>query len=86
MIEIGFGIVSVFQNQGFGKELLLGMWKMITARPDVRTLRYTVSPDNEASLHIIRKLRFALAGEQMDEEDGLELIYELSVEDYLKQS
>jgi len=85
MIEIGFGIVDEMQNQGFGGELLLGMWKMITARPDVRTLRYTVSPDNEASLHIIRKLGFALVGEQMDEEDGLELIYEMSVEEFLSQ-
>jgi RimJ/RimL family protein N-acetyltransferase len=86
MIEIGFGIVDEFQNQGFGTELLHGMWKMITARPDVQTLRYTVSPDNQPSLHIIRKLGFALVGEQMDEEDGLELIYEMSVEDYLDQT
>ena len=28
MIEIGFGIVSEMQNQGFGTELLLGMWHM----------------------------------------------------------
>jgi len=83
MIEIGFGIVDVMQNQGFGKELLLGMWKMISERSDVQTLRYTVSPDNEPSLHIIRKLGFVLVGEQMDEEDGLELIYELSVKEYL---
>jgi len=85
MIEIGFGIVDVMQNQGFGKELLLGMWKMISERSDVQTLRYTVSPDNEPSLHIIRKLGFVLVGEQMDEEDGLELIYELSVEEFLSQ-
>jgi [ribosomal protein S5]-alanine N-acetyltransferase len=83
MIEIGFGIVDEMQNQGFGRELLHGMWKMITERSDVRTLRYTVSPDNEASLHIVRNLGFALVGEQMDEEDGLELIYEMSVEEYL---
>jgi [ribosomal protein S5]-alanine N-acetyltransferase len=83
MIEIGFGIVDEFQNQGFGTELLHGMWKMITKRSDVRTLRYTVLPDNEPSLHIIRKLGFALVGEQMDEEDGLELIYEMSVKEYL---
>jgi RimJ/RimL family protein N-acetyltransferase len=86
MIEIGFGIVYVMQNQGFGKELLHGMWKMITQRRDIQTLRYTVSPDNEPSFHIIRKLGFALVGEQIDEEDGVELIYEMSVEDYLKQS
>lgn len=82
MIEIGFGIVPEYQNQGFGKELLHGMWKMILQNPQVKTLRYTVSPENEPSMHIIKKLNFNLVGEQIDEEDGLELIYELSADEY----
>ena len=84
MIEIGFGIVPERQRQGYGIELLHGMWRAISERSDVTILRYTVSPENEASMHIIKKLDFELIGEQMDEEDGLELIYELSVEEYLK--
>ena len=84
MIEIGFGIVPERQRQGYGIELLHGMWKAISERSDVKILRYTVSPENEASMHIINKLGFNLVGEQMDDEDGLELIYELSVEEYLK--
>ena len=47
------------------------------------TLRYTVSPENLVSLHIIKKLNFNLIGEQIDEKDGLELIYELSSENYI---
>lgn len=83
MIEIGFGIVDEMQNHGFGTEFLLGMWNMISKRHDVRILRYTVSPDNAPSLHIIRKMGFDLKGEQVDPEDGLELIFEKSVEDFL---
>jgi ribosomal-protein-alanine N-acetyltransferase len=49
----------------------------------VKILRYTVSPDNEASMHIIKKLGFDLVGEQIDDEDGLELIYEMPIERYL---
>ena len=56
---------------------------MISKRHDVRILRYTVSPDNAPSLHIIRKMGFDLKGEQVDPEDGLELIFEKSVEDFL---
>lgn len=85
MIEIGFGIVPEKQNQGFGKELLHGMWVHIVKRPDVKTLRYTVSPTNDASMHIIKSSGFALVGEQIDEEDGLELIYEMSSKDYLSK-
>lgn len=82
MIEIGFGIVPEKQNQGFGMELLLGMWDLITNREDVKILRYTVSPDNLPSMHIIKKLDFIYKGEQVDEEDGLELIFELPVAEY----
>jgi RimJ/RimL family protein N-acetyltransferase len=84
MIEIGFGIVPEKQRQGYGLELLHGMWKAISSNPDVKILRYTVSPENEASMHIIKKLKFNLVGEQMDDEDGLELIYELPIKEYLQ--
>ena len=83
MIEIGFGIVDEKQNNGFGTELLLGIWRMICKRPDVKILRYTVSPENVASMHIISKLEFEQTGEQIDPEDGAELIFEKSVEDFL---
>ena len=84
MIEIGFGIVPDKQNKGFGKELLHGMWKMICEKPDVKVLRFTVSPTNSPSLHIIKQIGFIEIGEQIDDEDGVELIFELPKEDYLK--
>lgn len=84
MIEIGFGIVPKKQRQGYGLELLHGMWREIAKRSDVKILRYTVSSENEASMHIIKKLSFDLVGEQIDEEDGLELIFEMPIENYLR--
>jgi hypothetical protein len=33
-------------------------------------------------MHIIKSSGFALVGEQIDEEDGLELIFEMSAQDY----
>ncbi len=82
MIEIGFGIVPEKQNQGFGTELLIGMWKMICLRPDVQNLRYTVSPENKSSTHIIKRMGFEKVGEQMDPEDGLESIYEKTSKEF----
>jgi RimJ/RimL family protein N-acetyltransferase len=84
MIEIGFGIVPEKQGLGYGTELLHGMWRAISNRPDVKILRYTVSPENAPSMHIIKKLEFELVGEQIDDVDGLELIYELPIKEYLK--
>ncbi|MEN9736714.1 MAG: hypothetical protein RL129_1425 [Actinomycetota bacterium] len=85
MIEIGFGIVPEKQRQGYGLELLHGMWHEIANQTVVKVLRYTVSPDNEASMHIINKLGFEQVGEQIDEEDGLELIFEMPILEYLEK-
>ena len=82
MIEIGFGVDKAWQGKGYGQELLHGMWGWVVNTPEVKTLRYTVSPDNLISQHIIKKLGFNLVGEQIDEEDGLEEIYEMSNKDY----
>jgi [ribosomal protein S5]-alanine N-acetyltransferase len=44
--------------------------------PDVRTVRATISPDNAASLATIAGFGFTENGEQWDEEDGRELIFD----------
>ena len=86
MIEIGLGIAASEQGKGFATEALRAMWDWAATLPEVRFLRYTVSPDNLASIAIITKFGVPLVGEQIDEEDGLELIYEISVEDYLTKA
>jgi RimJ/RimL family protein N-acetyltransferase len=82
MIEIGFGIDAAFQNKGYGQQLLHGMWNWVLKDQRVKTLRYTVSPTNLISKQIIQKLEFDLVGEQLDDVDGAEEIYELSTADY----
>ena len=77
-----FGVDKAYQNLGYGQEILLEMWSWIVNDPQVKTLRYTVSPDNLVSQHIINNLGFNLVGEQMDEKDGLEQIYELPAAKY----
>jgi len=82
MIEIGFGVDKAYQGKGYGQELLHGMWSWVVNNPEVKTLRYTVSPDNLISQHIVKKLGFNLVGEQIDEEDGVEDIYEMPANRY----
>lgn len=80
MIEIGLGIEDAFQGRGFAKEALTGMWLWACEFPEVKTLRYTVSPDNLASIKVIESFGFTFMGQQMDEIDGPENIYEESAE------
>jgi RimJ/RimL family protein N-acetyltransferase len=82
MIEIGFGVDKRYQGRGFGQELVHGMWSWVVTDPQIKTLRYTVSPDNLISQHIIKKFGFIFKGQQIDDEDGPEDIYELSAREY----
>lgn len=82
MIEIGLGVVPEFRGQGYAQEMLHGMWGWVIDQPGVVTLRYTVSPDNAPSQAIIRKLGFTYVGQQIDEEDGPEDIFEMSAAEY----
>jgi [ribosomal protein S5]-alanine N-acetyltransferase len=85
MIEIGLGIDEKFWNQGFATEALKGMWGWVCQQSGVKTLRYTVSPTNIASIKVIAKFGFHHMGQQMDEVDGPEDIYEMSVEEFLEK-
>jgi len=80
MLEIGLGIEPPYQNKGFAKEALLGMWQWALEYPEVQCLRYTVSPTNASSVALIRFFQFSLVGNHMDDTDGFEEIYEISRE------
>ena len=58
------------------------MWSWACTHPEVKTLRYTVSAGNLASIALVDKFGFHHVGQQMDEIDGPEEIYELSVEKF----
>ena len=85
MIEIGLGIEPAFQGRGYAKESLQAMWRWAVNFPEVRTLRYTVSPDNLPSIAVIKYFGFDYKGQQMDEIDGPEDIYEMSAQEFSKR-
>ena len=58
------------------------MWGWVIRQHDVKTLRYTVSITNTPSIDLVNKLGFTRVGQQIDDEDGPEDIYEMSAEDY----
>ena len=78
MVEVGYGVDPAYRRRGYARAALEIAIARARSEPTVRTLRATISPDNEASLGLIRQYPFVHNGEQWDEEDGLELIYELT--------
>ena len=82
MMEIGIGVEEPFRGKRYAREALRGMWNWVCNEPGVKVLRYTVSPENAPSIAIIEHFGFTYIGVQIDEEDGPENIYEMSVEDF----
>jgi ribosomal-protein-alanine N-acetyltransferase len=79
MVEAGYGVDPAFRRRGYARAALLLMVDRARSDPSVRVFRVTVSPDNAASLGLVAQLPFVEVGEQWDDEDGLETIFELPV-------
>lgn len=85
MMEIGLGVHPSFLRLGYATEALTGMWSWAVSQPGVELLRYTVAPDNLASVAVVEKFGFACVGQQIDPEDGLEDIYEMSASEFRRR-
>jgi ribosomal-protein-alanine N-acetyltransferase len=74
--EIGYDVVAAQRRKGYAREGIHGMttWAFATGR--ARICVASISPDNAASLALVRSLGFRQVGEQIDEVDGLELVFE----------
>ena len=86
VIEIGLEIESAFQQQGYGKEILHGMWGWVVTEPDVKILRYVVRPANVASIALINSVGFNLIGEQIVGDNEVANMYEMSADEYREKS
>jgi RimJ/RimL family protein N-acetyltransferase len=76
MVEVGYAVVPAWRRQGYATAMLRELLRRAASEPEVRTVRASIRPDNAASLATIAGFGFAPNGEQWDEEDGLELIFE----------
>ncbi|MET7301891.1 GNAT family N-acetyltransferase [Embleya sp. NPDC005575] len=84
MVEIGYTVVPGARRRGYARAMLKSLLERAAHEPDVTTVRVTIAPDNAASLATIRGFHFVEVGEQMDEEDGLEIIFEVPADRTLK--
>jgi RimJ/RimL family protein N-acetyltransferase len=80
MVEVGYSIDPQYRRQGYARAALRVLLARAEAEPDVRTFRATISPDNVASRDLVLAHGLVEVGEQWDDEDGLEIIYELPVD------
>lgn len=79
LVEVGYAIDPAHRRRGYARAALELMITRARQDPAVRILRASVSPENTASLALVAQYPFVEVGEQWDDEDGLEIRYEMAV-------
>jgi ribosomal-protein-alanine N-acetyltransferase len=75
-VEIGYDIVAGERRQGYAREAIHTLLDRAWATGRARVGVASVSPHNAPSLGLIRAFGFQRVGEQIDEIDGLEWVFE----------
>jgi RimJ/RimL family protein N-acetyltransferase len=76
-VELGYEVFEQFRRRGLATEATAALIGWARDEHGVRRFILSIAPANEPSLAIAAKLGFEHTGEQWDEEDGLELVFEL---------
>jgi RimJ/RimL family protein N-acetyltransferase len=74
--ELGYTVFPPYRGRGYATEAAVALMDWAGGEGVSRFVA-SVSPGNEPSLAIVAKLGFVQTGQQWDEEDGLELVFEL---------
>nr|WP_275585499.1 GNAT family N-acetyltransferase [Blastococcus saxobsidens] len=83
MVEVGYSIDPAHRRQGYARAALRAMLARAAAEPAVATVRASIAPDNVVSRDLVLGEGFVEVGEQVDEEDGLEIVYEVAAGTHL---
>jgi ribosomal-protein-alanine N-acetyltransferase len=76
MVEVGYQVDPAQRRRGYARQALETLLAVAHHRHDVRVVRATISPSNAPSLALVGGYGFVETGEQWDDEDGLEIIFE----------
>jgi len=83
VVEFGITIGSSYRKQGYAYEAIRALCLSAIDSGIVKIIRASVSPDNIASNNLIKKLGLKKIGQQIDEIDGLEYIFEIRADDFV---
>ena len=75
-VELGYTVFEPFRRQGYAAEAARCLMRWAEQVQGVRLFRVSVGEANEPSLALAAKLGFVRVGEQIDEIDGLEYVFE----------
>lgn len=79
MVEVAYAVDPLLRRRGHATAMLAAALAWAAGDPAVHVVRASISPQNTASLRTLAPFGFDRIGEQWDDEDGIEEIYERPV-------
>src|SRR4051812_19822644 len=76
-LELGYLIFPAFRGSGYAGEAVRALVDWAHAIHGVDHFVASIAPGNEPSRALVRRLGFVPTGEKWDDEDGLEVVFEL---------
>ena len=76
-LELGYGVAAAARRQGYATEAAVALIDWAVREHDIHRFLASVGPWNTASLGVVGKLGFREVSRVIDEEDGLEIVFEL---------
>jgi RimJ/RimL family protein N-acetyltransferase len=80
-VEIGYRIDPVHRRRGYARAALEVLLARAAREHEVHRVRVSIGPDNLPSSRLAVQYGFVQVGEQWDDEDGLEFVYELPADE-----
>jgi [ribosomal protein S5]-alanine N-acetyltransferase len=77
-VEFGYTVYPPYRRQGLAREAAAGLMHWAHTTRAVEHFVLSISPDNTPSLRLAAALGFKKVGSHVDEDDGVEDIYERS--------
>ena len=75
-LEVGYSVDPNYRRQGYAREAVEALFNWAHHEHGIDRFVASISPDNEPSLRLARGFGFVQVGSQIDEIDGLELVFE----------
>lgn len=75
-LEVGYSVDPPFRRRGYARESVKALFDWAHREHGITRFVASISPDNEPSLRLAAGYGFQRVGEQIDEIDGLEYVFE----------
>jgi RimJ/RimL family protein N-acetyltransferase len=75
-LEVGYSVAPPYRRRGFATESVRALFDWAYETHGITRFVASISPTNEASLRLTEQFGFVRVGEQMDDIDGLEHVFE----------